>query len=111
MVRSLGLILFAGFVLLLVPAPALSWTQTYSWSVVATATSYKVEKSVDNGVTWVVAGTPATPTFAYTGTETGLVLFRISACNANACTLRPTDGLWHNDGAQFPLAPTNLSGQ
>jgi hypothetical protein len=109
--RCLRVILVLAILVLALARPAAAWTQSYTWSVSAGATSYKVEKSIDNGVTWTVTGTPTTPALAYTGTEPGLVLFRYSACNANACVLRPADGLWHNEAAQLPFAPVNLQGQ
>ena len=102
-------ILLAG--LLGVALPAWAWTATYSWSPATGATSYKVEKTVDQGATWTLVASPTTPTYAYTGTETGLVLFRVSACNANGCTVRSADGLWHNEAWQPPSAATNLGVQ
>src|SRR3990172_956714 len=95
-------------VLLALPTPAWAWTAVYSWSPVPTATIYRIEKSVDNGVAWtVVTATLTAPTYTYTGSEAGLVLFRVSACNANGCTVRPADGLWHNEAWQVPGAPVN----
>lgn len=91
--------------------PAWAWTGVYSWTAMTGATSYKVEKSVDNQVTWTVVGTPATPAFTYTGTEAGITFFRVSACNAVGCVVRAADGLWHNEAAQLPFAPINITGQ
>ena len=91
--------------------PAWAWTATYSWAPVTGATFYKIEKTVDQGAAWTLAASPTAPTYTYTGTEPGLVLFRISACNANGCTVRSADGLWHNEAWQPPLAATNLGVQ
>ena len=71
-------ILLALALVLLVAAPAFAWTETYTWTADPSATSYKVEKSLDQGATWTSVGTPATPSFSYTGTDTGVVLFRVS---------------------------------
>jgi len=92
-------------------APAWAWTEVYSWSASSGATSYRVERTTDNGTTWTQIGSPTTPTFTYTGTEAGLTLFRISACNAITCVVRGGDGLWHNEVWQNPLAPSNLLAQ
>ena len=92
-------------------APAWAWTATYSWSPATGATSYKVEKTVDQGATWTLVASPTAPTYAYTGTEPGLVLFRISACNAVACTPRWADFLAHDESKQPPPAAMNLGVQ
>ena len=91
--------------------PAWAWTATYSWSPATGATSYKVEKTVDQGATWTLVANPTSPTYAYTGTEAGLVLFRISACNAVACTPRWADFLAHDESKQPPATVTNLGVQ
>ena len=94
-VAALGVTLLAG---LLVTTPVWAWTAVYSWTVDSRATTYRVEKSVDSGAAWSMAGTGlVAPSFTYTGTEPGLVLFRISNCNAMGCVLRSHDGLWHNE--------------
>ena len=96
----------------LLASTAWAWTETYSWSPVAGATSYTVEKSVNNGTTWTVAETGLTTTsYTYVGTETGLVIFRVSACNSNGCGVRAGDGLWHNEAWVPPLVPGNLQVQ
>ena len=95
----------------LMPTLAGAWTETYSWGAVIGATSYTVEKSVDAGTTWTLEAAPTEPSLTYTGTEPGLTIFRVSACNANGCTLRTADGLWHNEAWALPLAPGNLQVQ
>jgi len=102
----------AGFILLVTllwTAPALAWSDVYSWTASSGATSYKVESSIDNGVTWVLAGSPTTPTFTLTLTSTALTLVRISACNANGCATRSVSGFYHNEAWAPPLVPTNLT--
>lgn len=105
-------ILLAVVFLLLSSGVAQAWTASYSWAPATGATSYKVEKSVDNGATWtVVSATLASPTLNYTGSEAALVLFRVSNCNSNGCTVRPGDGWWHNEGWTPPPAPASLAVQ
>jgi len=96
---------------LLLAAPAWAYTEVYSWAPVTGATSYNVYKSVDSGTTWTLVASPTTPTYTYTGTETGLTLFRVAACNAQGCGLRAGDGFFHNDGWIIPLAPGGLQVQ
>ena len=93
---------------LVVPGTAWGWTEAYSWAAVPGATSYRVEKSTDSGMTWITAGTVTVPAFPYTGTESGLTLFRVSAINAQGITTRTADGLWHNEAWQLPFVPQNL---
>ena len=90
---------------------AQSWTAVYAWDAQAGATSYKVEKSTDNGTTWTVVASPTSPTFTYTGNEQGLVLIRVSACNANGCAVRSNDGFWHNQAWAPPGMPANVKVQ
>lgn len=95
---------------LLLPVTAHAWTMAMTWSAVPGATTYKVEQSADNGVTWTIVGGPlTTPGLVITnGTEPGLVLFRVSACNSNGCTVRSGDGLWHNEAWAPPAMATDL---
>ena len=78
-------------------AQAEAWTALYSSAPVVGADVYMLEKSVDLGVTWTVAAAGTKPRHRYTGTEPGLILFRLSACTATGCTVRGGDGLWHNE--------------
>lgn len=80
------------------PAWTMAWTKTYAVDPVPGATSYRLEKTIDLGNTWIQAGPDSpTPTFIYTGTESGLILFRISALSGTTITTRTFDGLWHNE--------------
>src|SRR5258705_3413449 len=84
--------------LLLIATPAWAWTKNYAIDPVPGATLYRLEKTVDAGVTWTTAVSDSvTPSFIYTGAETGLVLFRISAIIGSQVTTRTFDGLWHNE--------------
>jgi hypothetical protein len=102
------ILLVLSLLLLAVPSYAQAWSQQYTWSTDPLATSYKVEKSVDAGVTWTQVGTPTTPTITYTGSETGTVLFRVSNCDAAGCTTRSYDGFWHNESWRPAGWPSNL---
>ena len=102
-------ILLALSLLLFLASPAFAWTETYTWTADPNATSYKVEKSLDSGTTWTSVGTPSTPTFSYTGTDTGTVLFRVSNCNATGCTTRYWGGFWHNEAWRPAGQPTGLT--
>lgn len=99
----LGLFLIA---LLLITTPAWAWTKNYAVDPVPGASMYRLEKSLDLGVTWILAvPDSAAPAFTYNGTETGLVLFRISAINGLQVTTRTFDGLWHNEAWVVILPP------
>lgn len=52
---------------------------TLTWTAVAGATAYKVEKSIDGGTVWSSAGAnPATATLTVASLSTGTVKFRVS---------------------------------
>jgi len=92
--------------------PAHPWTQT-GQAADPTATSFKIEKSTDNGATWSVAIASTISPWTYTGLagETGLILFRVSGCNAVGCSIRPNDGTWHNEAWALPLVPAAITAQ
>jgi hypothetical protein len=104
-------LLFALALLLAIAAEAQAWSAVYSWAPSAGATSYRLEKSTDNGASWALVSATATSPFTYTGTEAALTLFRLHACNATACTPRPADGFWHDESRQVPAAPASLGVQ
>jgi len=103
--------ILALLLLLGIATSAQAYTEVYTWAPVTGATSYNVYKSVDNGTTWTLVASPTSPTYTYTGTETGLTLFRVSACNSVGCTVRSGDGFWHNDAWVPPVMPTGLQVQ
>lgn len=68
------------------------------WDVSTGATGYKVYKSEDLGVTW---GTPVdvgnVTTYIWTGIiEDKMILFRVSAYNANGESIRTWSGAWYD---------------
>ena len=103
--------ILALLLLLGIATSAQAYTEVYTWTPVVGATSYNVYKSVDSGTTWTLVASPTTASYTYTGSETGLTLFRVAACNAQGCGLRAGDGFFHNDGWIIPLAPGGLQVQ
>ena len=106
--------------LLLLAAPAWAGPQVLSWDQVATATSYGVEQSVDNGATWTAvtptagptcAGTPVRCTATVTAPGTGLVLYRVSASNSVGTTTRFNAGLWVCESCAPPPQAVNVGVQ
>lgn len=106
-----ALFLAAALVTLLAGATeAQSWSVELAWDATPGATSYRVEKSTDQGNSWVVVSPTnlTTPALTYTATDADLVLFRISGCNSQGCTIRIQDGLWHNEKWKLPGNTANL---
>lgn len=96
--------------LVLIAAPAWAADFTLQWDAVADATGYKLYRSVDSGVTWeMIEDVPGASEKALTGQpDTGLVLYRVSAYNANGETIRAWSGAWYNGDWQPPSDPGGL---
>ncbi|HWE03064.1 MAG TPA: fibronectin type III domain-containing protein [Tepidisphaeraceae bacterium] len=76
-----------------------------SWTASATATSYKLERSADNGVTWTTAVTQAGTTYSNTGlTAATPYKYRVSAINASGATVSAVVAT-----STVLLDPTNLA--
>ncbi len=88
-------------VLIICLIPAIAWSAdvTLRWDVVTDATGYKIYKSEDLGVTWGTARDVGNViTYIYTGIiETKVVLFRVSAYNANGESVRLWSGAWYDN--------------
>lgn len=95
-------------VLLVGAAPAHAATITVEWNPAAGATSYDIEQSLNDGVTWTSAkvgivasiaclGTPLLCTTTLIPPATGLVLFRIVAISNVGRTIRVEAGFWYNE--------------
>jgi hypothetical protein len=76
------------------------------------ATSYQIQQSVDFGVTWTVnaklpacSGTPIRCVVTVTLPDTGYVLLRTVATNAQGSAIRYKSGIWH---CQSCTPPTGL---
>lgn len=109
----LFLALLLGIVLVLVLAWAAGAASiTLQWDPSTGATGYHLFKSLDNGVTWVqiadVTGSPL-PTTAVIQAEDGkLVLYRVSAYNANGEAIQYTRGAWYDSALVPPAAAGGL---
>jgi hypothetical protein len=90
--------------------PVLAADLTLHWDTSAGATGYKLSSSTDLGVTWSVprdAGNAQT--FVWTGApDTGLVLFRVSAYNAQGEAIRTEAGAWYRGDWELPTAAKGL---
>jgi len=95
-------VLLIGFVnlLFLFPSMAMAAEVTILWNTQANVTGFKVEQSLDLGVTWDVVKDVvdpiATSTVIANVPETGLVLFRVVAYNDVSKAIRYEAGPWYN---------------
>ncbi|WP_181902791.1 RHS repeat protein [Lysobacter soli] len=67
-----------------VPAQSLTGGYTVSWGAVSTATTYRLEESV-NGGGWVQVQEPAATSTAFSGKAYGAYAYRARACNLAGC--------------------------
>ncbi len=98
------IILFA-CLMVLIPVFCLAASVDLRWEAVPGATGYKVYQSINAGVSWTVAatlGNVLTATLTNVP-DTGEVLFRFSAFNAQTETIRMNAGVWYN-GSWTPLS-------
>lgn len=81
------------------------------WDSSSGAMGYKVQKSIDLGVTWLPAVDVGNVTlYVYTGVEeTVLVLFRVSGYNAAGESIRTWSGAWF-DFRKKPISPPSGAG-
>jgi len=96
--------------ILLFPIQALCADVPLQWNVAPGATSYKIQMSTDSGITWPTERVVSSGTaFTWLGApETGLVLFRAVAVNAQRTTIRTDAGVWYNKLWQLPTAVGSL---
>lgn len=89
-------ILFLTLVLIFAASITLAADVDLKWDASAGATGYKIQKSLDLGVTWLPAiDVGNVTTYKYTNVEENvLVLFRASAYNANGEAIRTWSGAW-----------------
>jgi hypothetical protein len=92
---------------------ALAADLDFKWRGVAGATNYFIEYSTDQGTSWIgkkltgalTMDAQGEVTWTYPGApETGLLLFRVSAQNANGSATRVECGAWYNH-LWKPLSP------
>jgi hypothetical protein len=98
--------------MVLVPVVTFSADVPIAWNAVHGATGYNLYQSFDVGVTWTAPadmGNQISATVVVV--ETGLVLFKIGAYNANGETITEWQGAWY-DHRKLPLpAPVGLGVQ
>lgn len=109
------ILILAGFLL---ASSAWAGPQVLSWDPIAVATSYGVEQSLDNGVTWTASplvvpqSCDATRCFATVNAPTtGRALYRIWAANSVGRTTRFSAGLWVCESCAPPPTATNVGVQ
>lgn len=78
------------------------------WDPSTGATGYKIQKSVDLGVTWTTAiDVGNVTTYVYTNVEENiLVIFRASAYNAAGESVRTWSGAWFDSRKKPVAAPS-----
>lgn len=88
---------------------------TLLWDESPGATSYDIEASTDNGVTWAVVASPLASVcantecnFTLTAPSTGRVLYRFVAKNAIGHTPRYDAGMWYCESCKPPSGPLNV---
>lgn len=93
---------------LAVAFPVLAAEVTLSWDAnpEPDIAGYKVYQSTDLGANWTeVADTNATSISLFSVPDSGLVLFRVSARDAQDETVRYNAGAWHNGDWLPPGSP------
>lgn len=84
-------------VLMLAPVAIRAADVNLKWDAVTEADGYKVYLSTDTGATWEEIGDVTTnAATAQNIADSGLMLFRISAYNAQEETIRTWSGAWYN---------------
>jgi hypothetical protein len=83
------------------------------WDPSLGATGYKIQKSLDLGVTWLAPIDVGNVTlYLYTGVEEGaLILFRVSAYNAAGEGIRTWSGAWFDFRKKPVLPPSGVGVQ
>jgi len=97
MTRSVIALCIVLLAVVIAPAAAQAWTETYTWAPSSGATSYRLETSVDGGSSWMLQGTPPTTSFTLTMTSAGLTLVRVLPCKSSGCATTIPSGFWHNE--------------
>jgi hypothetical protein len=81
-----------------------------SWDPVDGAVGYKVYASTDTGTTWTEIADVAATSVTLTGEpDSGLILYRVSAYDANQEAVRTYSGAWYN-GDWMPLGDPGGTG-
>jgi hypothetical protein len=104
-------IILCGLFIVMMTGSALAADVVLRWDAVTGATGYKIYQSTNLGSTWST-GTDVgnVTTRTVTGViETGMVLFRISAYDANGEQVRTWSGAWY-DHTKRPIATPGGAG-
>ena len=83
-------------------------TVNLAWDPVAGATMYRIYASADQGQTWAQVTEVGTPAAQIIAPDTGLILYRASALNAQGEAIRFEFGAWYNGSWQLTLRPAGL---
>jgi len=100
--------LFLSLVFIFMVSAALAADVTLKWDPSTGAIGYKIQKSVDLGVTWLAAiDVGNVTTYVYTSVEENvLVIFRASAYNAAGESIRTWSGAWFDSRKKPVIAPS-----
>ena len=103
--------LFLSLVFIFIVSLALAADVDLRWDASAGATGYKIQKSVDLGVTWSTAiDVGNVTTYKYLNVEENvLVFFRASAYNAVGESIRTWSGAWF-DARKKPISSPSGQG-
>lgn len=98
-----------GLCLFLAPA-CFAADNNLAWDAVTGATGYKLQISIDGGVTWgEIRDVGNVTTFTWTGTpDTGLILWRVAAYNATGESWQTKQGAWYCGTWTLPPQATGL---
>ena len=93
--------------LILIPALSFGATVPLKWDTALGATGYKIYQSVNAGQTWTLVQDVGN-VLSYTilnAPDTGLVLYRLGAYNAQGEVVRTNAGAWFNGALTLPGNP------
>jgi hypothetical protein len=98
-------IVFLTLIFVFMASVTLAADVTLKWDPSTGAVGYKIQKSIDLGVTWATSiDVGNLTTYKYLNVEDGvLVLFRSSAYNSVGESVRSWSGAWY-DGRKKPVA-------
>ena len=101
---------FVFLIMMIVASIAHSADVNLSWDASAGATGYKVYMSTDQGLTWGgVQDVGNVIVYTYLAIpNTGLILFRVSAYNAQDENIRTDAGAWYNGDWVPPVVPSGI---
>ena len=99
--------------ILMTVTPTLAMDATLKWDTVAGATGYKLYQSNDKGATWDT-GTDVGNVTEYLAIglpDVGIIMFRVSAYNANGEAIRYDAGVWACGDCLPPFKPSGIGVQ